>query len=256
MTEPLFSLRAVCKSFPNGTTALKGVDLDIYAGECLLVAGSNGSGKTVLMHILAGLSRPSTGSLHFRGVPLPGALSKPSGGIRASVGLVFQDADAQLLGETVAEDVAYGPRERGMRKEELEERVKECIQLSGLEGKEDWPPASLSGGEKRRLAVAGILAVGADCIIMDEPFANLDWPGIRQVLRIIKDLKAKGHSLIILTHELEKVLAHADRLAILDQGLIRDCGTPFEVLERGLEQWGVRDPRHRYDAVEDCTWLD
>lgn len=256
MTSPLFALRGLCKSFPNGTTALQGIDLDIIEGECLLVAGSNGSGKTVLMHILAGLSRPSSGSLHFRGVPLPAALSRPDGGIRGGVGLVFQDADAQLLGETVAEDVAYGPRERGVRGAELEERGKECIKLAGLEGKESWPPASLSGGEKRRLAVAGILAVGAGCIIMDEPFANLDWPGIRQVLAIIRDLKAKGHSLIILTHELEKVLAHADRLAILDRGRIRDIGRPLEVLDRGLEQWGVRDPRHRYDAVEDCTWLD
>jgi biotin transport system ATP-binding protein len=126
----------------------------------------------------------------------------------------------------------------------------------GLEDKGDYPPRRLSGGEKRRLAVAGVLAMGCAAMILDEPFANLDWPGVVQVLRLIRDLKQAGKTLIILTHELEKVLAFADRLVILHRGLIRDDGPPEEVLGRLKDDYGVRDPRVSYARVEDCTWLD
>ncbi|MFA6506941.1 MAG: energy-coupling factor ABC transporter ATP-binding protein, partial [Treponemataceae bacterium] len=139
---------------------------------------------------------------------------------------------------------------------EIKRRVDESLEATGLTEKRKAPPRHLSGGEKRRLAVAGVLAMGCDAVIMDEPFANLDWPGVIQVLRTISDLKKSGKTVIVLTHELEKVLAHADRLTILDKGKIRDDGTPLEVLTRGVDKYGIRDPRHHYDRVEDCTWLN
>jgi biotin transport system ATP-binding protein len=126
----------------------------------------------------------------------------------------------------------------------------------GLWEKRAFPPRRLSGGEKRRLALAGVLAMNCRIIIMDEPFANLDWPGVVQVLRSVEALKADGKTLIILTHELEKVLAMGDRLVILDRGRIRDSGKPEEVLDRLRPEYGVRDPRRAYSTVEDCSWLD
>jgi biotin transport system ATP-binding protein len=116
-------------------------------------------------------------------------------------------------------------------------------------------PRQLSGGEKRRLAAAGILAMGNETVFMDEPFANLDWPGVVQVLEIIRDFKKAGKTLIVMTHELEKVLAFADRLVILHRGEIRDQGQPEAVLNRLKPEYGVRDPRQNCASVEDCTWL-
>jgi biotin transport system ATP-binding protein len=216
------------------------------------MAGSNGSGKTLFTRILAGLTEPSAGSILFNGRPL----ASSGGELRRSVGLVFQDADAQILGETVEEDIRFGPENLRLPPGEVERRVAESMRALGLEGKRDSPPRRLSGGEKRRLAVAGILAMGCGAVIFDEPFANLDWPGVVQVLRIIRDLKAAHKTVIILTHELEKVLAFADRLVILDRGVIRAGGVPETVLDALDPDWGVRDPRKSYPRAADCSWLE
>jgi biotin transport system ATP-binding protein len=231
-------------------TALDRVNLDIREGEFLLLAGSNGSGKTILMRCMAGLLEAQEGEVLLRGQPLSQAPS-----LRRELGLVFQDAEAQLLGETVEEDAAFGPENLGFPREETERRVSAALEAVGLGAKRKRPPRRLSGGEKRRLAVAGILAMGCGTIIMDEPFANLDWPGVVQVLEVIASLKKAGKTLIVLTHELEKVLALADRLAILHQGRIRDDESPAVALDRLDSAWGVRDPRRNYRNVTDCSWL-
>ncbi|MDR3276991.1 MAG: energy-coupling factor ABC transporter ATP-binding protein, partial [Treponema sp.] len=264
----LFSVRKLIKIFPGGpggNEALRVLDeisLDIYEGPCLVIAGSNGSGKTVLMKILAALMEADGGEVLYRGLPLgtaPWAArgGGPLGGPRLprTLGLVFQDADAQLIGETVAEDAAFGPRNLGFSREESTERALAALTALGLAGRENQSPRRLSGGEKRRLAVAGVIAMGCRTIIMDEPFANLDWPGVRQTLELIKSLKASGNTLIILTHELEKVLAYADRLVILHRGKLREDGPPGEVLGRLREEYGVRNPLQSYTRVADCTWL-
>lgn len=231
--------------------ALDGINLDIYEGECLLIAGSNGSGKTLFMKIIAGLMTPSEGEILFRGENPEKCGEK----LRGTVGLVFQDADAQFVGETAAEDIAFGPENLGLPKDEVRARVEEALSATGLSRKRSCLPRRLSGGEKRRLAVAGVMAMGCNTVIFDEPFANLDWPGVVQVLEIIRDLKQGGRTVIILTHELEKVLALADRLVILDHGHIRDNGKPAELLPRLKDEYGVRNPLHRYARVEDCSWL-
>jgi biotin transport system ATP-binding protein len=258
--HPLFEIRNLSKVFPDGNTALDCLDLEITEGQCLLVAGSNGSGKTILMRILAGLLDASGGDLLFRGEPLAKALGKGAfgkgGNFRQELGIVFQDADAQFVGETAEEDVSFGPSNLALGREEAARRTGEALTKTGLWEKRNFPPRRLSGGEKRRLAIAGVLAMNCRIIIMDEPFANLDWPGVVQVLRSIQSLKAEGKTLIILTHELEKVLALGDRLVILDRGRIRDSGKPEEVLDRLRPEYGVRDPRRSYRNVEDCSWLD
>jgi biotin transport system ATP-binding protein len=247
---PLFSVSNLTKTFSPGTaaevTALAGINLDIREGEFLLIAGSNGSGKTVLMLILAGLMERGGGEVLFRGRPLDSVREE----LRRHIGLVFQDADAQIVGETVAEDIAFGPKNLGFSKAALEEQTLLAMGAVGLDRKQLCPPRNLSGGEKRRLAVAGVLAMGCKTIILDEPFANLDWPGVRQVLAILRKLKREGKTVILLTHELEKVLALADRLVILHRGLVREDGPPEAVLDRLQDEYGVRDPRKGY-AVEE-----
>jgi biotin transport system ATP-binding protein len=251
----LFSVRNLSKVFSvsDGESfwALRNINLAIVEGQCLVIAGSNGSGKTLLTRIIAGLLEPSGGEVLFRGLP-----PRRHKGLREKPGLVFQDADAQIVGETVAEDVAFGPENMGLSRDAVRERVDAALAAVGLSHRREASPRRLSGGEKRRLAVAGILAMGCDTIIMDEPFANLDWPGVVQVLGIIRDLKKDGKTLVILTHELEKVLALADRLVILHQGSIQNDGPPSAVLDGLDPAWGVRDPRRNYTAIEDCSWLE
>jgi biotin transport system ATP-binding protein len=245
MPELLFSVQGLKKKFPNGYMGANGINLGIYEGECLLIAGSNGSGKTVLMRMMAGLMEPSEGKILYRGK----TLSQWGNAIRLYVGLVFQDADAQIIGETVEEDIRFGPENLKLGKAEIAKRLDYALEKLGLGDKKEYAPRLLSGGEKRRLAVAGVLAMGCETIIFDEPFANLDWPGVVQVLNIIQELKAQKKTVIILTHELEKVMALSDRLIILDKGVIRDSGIPEEVLDRLDKSWGIRDPRHTYNLL-------
>jgi biotin transport system ATP-binding protein len=253
--EPLFSVSNLTKTFlpggPAEVKALAGVSLEIRSGEFLLIAGANGSGKTVLMLILAGLMENGGGEVLFRGQPLDSVRNE----LRRHIGLVFQDADAQIVGETVAEDIAFGPKNLGVSKTALEGQALLAMQAVGLEHKELCPPRNLSGGEKRRLAVAGVLAMGCQTIILDEPFANLDWPGVLQVLAVLRKLKEEGKTVILLTHELEKVLALVDRLVILHRGVVREDGAPEIVLDRLRDEYGVRDPRKGYAPAEDRPWL-
>jgi biotin transport system ATP-binding protein len=251
---PILSVRNLSVRFGGPEKVLCALDrisMDVREGEFLLLAGSNGSGKTLLTRCIAGLLNGQEGEILFRGEPLSRLRS-----LRRELGLVFQDAEAQILGETVEEDTAFGPENLGLSREETERRVRAALEAVGLGEKRKRPPRRLSGGEKRRLAVAGVLAMGCGVIIMDEPFANLDWPGVVQVLEILVSLKRAGKTLIVLTHELEKVLALADRLIILHQGSIRDDGDPAEVLDRMDRAWGVRDPRRNYQNTGDCSWLD
>ena len=242
LKEPLFSIRGLKKKFPSGFCGANGIDLDIYESECILIAGPNGSGKTILMRMLSGLMEPSVGEIIFRGKPL----STWANVLRNNIGLVFQDADAQIIGETVEEDIKFGPQNLNVDKNEVNKRLEYVLAKLDLDKKRDFSPRRLSGGEKRRLAVAGILAMGCNIIIMDEPFANLDWPGVNQVRSIIEELKDQKKTIMILTHELEKVIDMADRLVILNQGKVEDSGIPCEVLDRLKTEWGVRDPRKPY----------
>ncbi|MDR0731324.1 MAG: energy-coupling factor ABC transporter ATP-binding protein [Treponema sp.] len=250
---PILAVRNLSLRFEGPETvftALDRISLEAAEGEFLLLAGSNGSGKTLLMRCMAGLLEAQEGEVLFRGQPLARIKA-----LRRELGLVFQDADSQILGETVEEDTAFGPKNLGFPREETERRVGAALEAVGLESKRTRPPRRLSGGEKRRLAVAGILAMGCSVIIMDEPFANLDWPGVVQVLEVLRSLKQAGKTLIVLTHELEKVLALADRLLILHRARIRGDGKPAELLDRLDPAWGVRDPRRNYRNIEDCSWL-
>jgi biotin transport system ATP-binding protein len=222
---------------------LSGISFDLIEGECLMICGSNGSGKTVLMKILAGLIPPTSGEVVFT----PPYTQK-------SVGLVFQDADSQIIGETVAEDTAIGPRNLKLPAAEVERRVTETLTRFGLDKKAHQHPRALSGGEKRRLAIAGIAVMDKDIIIFDEPFANLDYPGVLETIALLEQLLAAKKTVILLTHELEKTLALAGRLAVLAGGQLTAIGQPEEVLDRLDTSWGVRDPRARYDTAADCLW--
>ena len=227
--------------------ALEDVSFSIKDGEFTIIAGANGSGKSILMSIIAKLEDPTSGTVETS----------------EKVGLVFQEPDAQILGETPREDIAFGPRnmqrssprKMKLKKNDINERVNLALKETGLEQRADFPSRSLSGGEKRRLAAAGVLAMDAGIIIFDEPYANMDYPGIVQVNSLFQKLKNDGKTVIILTHELEKCMALASRFIILSKGKIVFNGSPSDALLCSLEDWGIHHPlKKASEKIGDLLW--
>jgi len=237
--------------FADGTAALKNINLTVEAGSFVVIAGRNGSGKTTLFRHLNGLLMPDKGAVRVDGVSVKADLRRA----RQIVGMVFQDPDNQIVGETVKEDVAFGPENLCLARDKIEERVADALATVGLTALSERRPYLLSGGEKRRVAIAGILAMASTVLVFDEPFSNLDYPGIKQVLAQINTLHQAGHTVLIATHELEKVIALADRLVILQDGRIVRDGPPVEVVS-GIEKFGVREPRVIDNGSEMASWLN
>lgn len=220
-------------------TALNNVSFQIDEGSVTVIGGENGSGKSVLMNIIAGLEKPTSGKIHSF----------------AKAGLVFQEADTQILGETPREDISFGPKNQKKSKIQVEQAVENSLEQVGLAKKADYPARFLSGGEKRRLAVACMLAMELPVIIFDEPYANLDYGGVKQVNALVKRLHEQKKTVIILTHEFEKCLGLADKFVVLFRGDKVFDGTAQEGLLQNLEQWNIRNPLNAYSKVEDLVWL-
>jgi cobalt transport protein ATP-binding subunit len=233
----MIEIRDIGFTYADGTAALKGISLDIPDGEFLLICGPNGSGKTTLIRLLNGLLKPHSGSIRVDGL-------EPVGNGREvvrRVGMVFQDADSQIVGETVREDVAFGPENMGLSPGEVKTLVEEALQAVGLEEMAEKPCYRLSGGEKRRVAIAGVLAMRSRILVLDEPFANLDYSGVCQVMFHILDLHRKGHTIILTTHDVERAIAHAQRVAVIFKGELKALGPPEKVMPE-LSAYSIRPP--------------
>ena len=236
--------------YADGTVGLDGVNLRIEESNFAVIAGANGSGKTTLLRHLNGLLRPTGGSVRVAGHSVGAQLVR----VRSLVGMVFQDADSQIVGETVAEDVAFGPENLKLPRAEVARRVAAAMAATGISHLADRRPHRLSGGEKRRLAIAGVLAMEARVLVLDEPFSSLDYDGVREVLGRIVALHRAGLTILVTTHDLDKVLAHADRLVVLAAGRVVGDGPPAQVL-CGIERYGVRSPRAAGLGMGGLTWL-
>jgi len=235
--------------FPSGAVGVDKVSLSIRKGEFVIMAGPNGSGKTTLLRHLNGLVMPSEGDVSINGVRVKGNLLHA----RKMVGMVFQDADSQIVGETVREDVAFGPENLGLDPATVDGQTDWALEKVGLAHKADMSPHLLSGGEKRRLAIAGVLSMQPEIILFDEPFSNLDYPGICQVVGQMKTLKKDGHTIVVTSHDMDPVIGLADRLVIMDQGRIVKDGTP--ALEgREAISLGIR-PIMAPGTVRESAWL-
>jgi len=244
-------IRGLSHQFPDGTLGIDGIDLSIEKGEFVVIAGKNGSGKTTLLRHLNGLLAPSSGEVILDGM----SVAQNPRLARRMVGMVFQDADSQIVGETVFEDAAFGPENLKLDRTVIRQRVTEVLAVVDLERLSDQRSHVLSGGEKRRLAVAGVLAMEPEVVVFDEPFSNLDYDGIRQVLSQMLALHKDGKTVVVTTHDLEKVIAHADRLVVLFQGSVARNGSPRELLEE-IESFGIRQPCAARLGREVPSWLD
>ncbi len=240
----------LCHRFNDGTDALRGINLAVKPGEFVVVAGPNGSGKTTLFQHLNGLLTPRKGTVTIKGI----AVDKDPVAARQQVGMVFQDADMQIVGETVYDDVVFGPENLGLDRDEIERRVRRALAAVDLSTRKNRPSHRLSAGEKRRLTIAGVLAMDPDVIVFDEPFTHLDDRGVCQVLEQMRIWHRHNHTLLVSTHDLEKVIYHADRLVLIHAGRIVADGPPADILPQ-VESYGVRMPCAFSMKKEIRSWL-
>lgn len=216
--------------------ALGDVSLTIQDGEFLGIIGHTGSGKSTLIQHLNGLLLPTAGSVLVDG--LDTREKKLRKQIRSLVGMVFQYPEYQLFEETVARDVAFGPKNMGLTEEEIAPRVQEALRLVGLSPEEfsEKSPFELSGGEKRRAALAGILAMRPKYLVLDEPMAGLDPRGRHEILTLIESLRSEyGTGIVMVSHSMDDVAMYADRIAVLDKGSLFMVGTPEDVFSHSAE---------------------
>lgn len=229
--------------------ALRDVNFEIPDGQFVGLIGHTGSGKSTLIQHLNGLIRQTEGTIYYNGTDIysEGYSLKE---LRSKVGLVFQYPEHQLFEVDVFSDVCFGPKNQGLAKEEIEERAREALTLVGLEEKYwEQSPFELSGGQKRRVAIAGVLAMKPEVLILDEPTAGLDPRGRDEILDQISKLHMEKHMTIILvSHSMEDIARYADRIMVMNQGEKAYDGTPKEVFEhyKDLEAIGLAAPQVTY----------
>jgi len=203
MPEKIIDINSIRHIFSDGYIGIKDISLSIHKGEFIILAGKNGSLKTI--------------------------------------GMVFQDADTQIVGDTVFDEVAFGLENLKVKRDKINEKVTQVLENLNLSHLKQRNPSTLSGGEKRKLAIAGILVMDPQVIAFDEPFSNLDYPGTLQVLSTIIDLNQSGHTIIMATHDVEPIICEATRIIIMENGQVKKDGTP-DTMVMHLESFGVREP--------------
>lgn len=224
MTEPAVHVTGLRHAYPDGHLALDGVDLTVQPGERVAVLGPNGAGKTTLMLHLNGVLSATSGEVRIGGIPLG---RKTLREVRRRVGLVFQDPDDQLFMPTVAQDVAFGPANFGVRGEALAVRVARALDVVGLTDQADRSPAHLSGGQRRRAALATVLACEPEVLVLDEPSANLDPVARRELADTLAGLNS---TMLIVTHDLPYAAQLCERAVIMDAGTVVADGGVREIL--------------------------
>lgn len=210
------------------TTALDGVSLAIDDGEFLVLAGANGSGKTTLVRHFNGLLEPDGGAVYVDGRSVSADLVAA----RTTVGMVFQNPRDCFVAATVGADVAFGPENLGLSRTEIDERVSSALAAVGMDGRDEERLGRLSGGEQARVAIAGALAMEPSHLVLDEPFAGLDWPARRNLLEHLDELSARGTSVVVVTHDLRDLLERADRVVALADGRIALDEEPADARDR------------------------
>ncbi|NCE63427.1 energy-coupling factor transporter ATPase [Pseudoflavonifractor sp. 524-17] len=259
--EPIIQTQKLSHIYSAGTPfergALVEVDFTAYRGEYLGLIGRTGSGKSTLIQHLNGLLKPTGGKVLFEGKDI-WANKETTRQTRFQVGLVFQYPEYQLFEETVYRDIAFGPKNMGLDGDEIDRRVRQAARFVGLgDDMLQQSPFALSGGQKRRVAIAGVIAMEPKVLILDEPTAGLDPVGVEQILGNIRDYQqAHNATIILVSHSMEEVARTVDRLVVVHDGHIPFQGTPREVFQHGgsLEDMGLGVPQmtrvfHRLRAM-------
>ena len=238
--EPIIRVEGLTHTYGQDTpfcrSAVAGVSLEIYRGEFLGIIGHTGSGKSTLIQHLNGLLQPTVGKIYLDGRDI-WADPKKIRDVRFRVGLVFQYPEYQLFEETAYKDIAFGPKNMGLDQDEIDRRVRAAARFAGLdEGLLEKSPFDLSGGQKRRVAIAGVIAMEPEVLILDEPSAGLDPAGRRSLLKNIKEYhRERGTTVVMVSHSMDEVAENVDRIIVLADAGVVMSGTPREVFSRAGE---------------------
>ena len=255
--EAILTVENLIHTYGEGTpfcrSAVDGISLEIYQGEFLGVMGHTGSGKSTLIQHLNGLLKPTAGKIYFHGRDI-WADPKKIRDIRFKVGLVFQYPEYQLFEETVRKDIAFGPKNMGLSQEEVDRRVEEAAAFAGLSPDLlDKSPFELSGGQKRRVAIAGVIAMEPEVLVLDEPSAGLDPAGRDELLGNIRHYHTStGSTVVLVSHSMDEIAENVDRIIVLSDAGVAMSGTPSQVFSRGaeLEAVGLTVPQVTRVAME------
>lgn len=243
MAETILEVKDLHYNYPDGTQAIKGIDFKVEKGQMISILGPNGAGKSTFFLHFNGIIEPASGEIIIEGETLKydkKSLLKA----RAKVGIVFQNPDDQLFAPTVYEDVAFGPMNMGLSEEEVKQRVEESLEVVGMSEYTQKAPHHLSGGQKKRVAIAGILAMRPKVMVLDEPTSGLDPNGASAIMQLLYDLNAEGMTIIVSTHDVDLVPMYSDNINVLRKGKILKQGTCREVFSDKdvIEQADLRLP--------------
>ena len=255
--EEIIKIENLTHTYGIGTpferSAVKDMNLSVFRGELLGLIGHTGSGKSTLIQHLNGLLKPTSGRVLLNGKDI-WAEPKKIRDVRFRVGLVFQYPEYQLFEETVYRDIAFGPKNMGLSGEALDHRIREAARFAGLsEDKLEQSPFALSGGQKRRVAIAGVIAMEPEVLVLDEPSAGLDPRGREELLEHIRAYhQERGNTVVLVSHSMEEIARYADRIAVLAGGNVLMTGTPREVFSHGsaLMKAGLDVPQVTRVAME------
>jgi cobalt/nickel transport system ATP-binding protein len=250
----IFRLEKLSHRYSDGTLALNEVSLNFTRGERVAFLGTNGSGKTTLLNHLNGILKPTSGNIYFEDKPLAYD-AKSLLTLRKRIGFVFQDPNDQLFASTVKQDVAFGPLNLGLPPDQVKKVVDDALKVVGMSEFTDKPPHFLSLGQKKRVALAGVLAMQPEVIIMDEPTSNLDPRATSEILHLLLRLnKEAGITLLLATHDVDMVPLFANKLYILDKGKLVSEGSPKVIFSDTelIRKVNLRSPRltHLFEVLK------
>ncbi len=230
-------------NYPDGTNALRGINFKVEEGEMVSILGPNGAGKSTLFLHFNGIHQPTSGTVEIEGETLKYD-KKSLLQARQKVGIVFQNPDDQLFAPTVFEDVAFGPMNMGLDQDEVEQRARDALEKVGMSEVAHKAPHHLSGGQKKRVSIAGILAMKPRVMVLDEPTSGLDPNGASSIMQLLYDLNSEGMTIIVSTHDVDLVPLYSDNIHVLRLGQILKAGNCKEIFsdEKLIEKANLRLP--------------
>lgn len=248
--EAILAVRDIGFAYPRGTPVLTGVSMSIATGQRIALLGANGSGKTTLQRILVGLTRPTAGSVLLDGAELTDARADRHR-LRRSVQMVLQEPDDQIIGATVRADVSFGPANMGLTPEEVHTRIDQALAALGIADLADRPPHHLSFGQRKRVSIAGAVAMRPRVLLLDEATAGLDPRAVDDLLSTLADLAQTGTAVVLATHDVDVAWGWSRECILLDHGCARRGPTHDLLTERAAlvaarlsEPWGAATSRH------------
>lgn len=229
-------------TYPSGVTALNGISLTIPAGQRLAIVGQNGAGKTTLVRHFNGIFQPTEGTVQIGDWDTKG---RDIAALAARVGYVFQNPDEQLFARNISDEIAFGPKNLGVPKDEIPARVAAALKRSGLEGKEDTHPYHLSLSERKRVALASVLAMQTPIVVLDEPTTGQDARGVALIGDVVGELQAEGRTVVAITHDMDFCAENFDRVLVMADGKVIADGTPEKAFTRldALDEAHVEPPQ-------------